>query len=122
MTFLADLVLYVHFGIAAFLVFGMLLIPLGSYWQWSWVQARRFRQIHAGLMVFISVEAVFHITCPLTTLESFLRKTTAPESFWADQISKILYWDLPVEFFTILYLCCVIWVICLWKFVPPRSN
>lgn len=119
---LADLVLITHFAIAAFLALGMLLIPLGAYWHWTWVRSRRLRQIHMGLMVLIAIEALFHITCPLTTLEAYLRKSTAPESFWADQLGKILYWDLPLEFFTILYGCCVVWALFLWKSVPPINR
>jgi hypothetical protein len=119
---LADLVLITHFAIAAFLALGMLLIPLGAYWHWAWVRSRRLRQIHMGLMVLIAIEALFHITCPLTTLEAYLRKSTAPESFWADQLGKILYWDLPLEFFTILYGCCVVWTLFLWKSVPPINR
>ena len=122
MTLLADFVLLAHFAITVFLVVGMLLIPLGAYWHWSWVRARRMRQIHAGLMALIAIEAVFHITCPLTVLEALLRHAAAPKSFWADQLSKILYWDLPLEFFTILYVCCVIWILYLWKSVPPRNR
>ena len=119
---LADLVLITHFAIAAFLALGMLLIPLGAYWHWTWVRSRRLRQIHMGLMILIAIEALFHITCPLTTLEAYLRKSTAPESFWADQLGKILYWDLPLEFFTILYGCCVVWTLFLWKSVPPINR
>jgi hypothetical protein len=119
---LADLVLGAHFAIAAFLVLGMVLIPLGAYWHWTWVRSRRLRQIHLGLMILIAIEALFHITCPLTTLEAYLRNSAAPESFWADQLGKILYWDLPLEFFTILYGCCVVWTLFLWKFVPPINR
>jgi glycopeptide antibiotics resistance protein len=122
MTLLADFVLLAHFAITVFLVAGMLLIPLGAHWHWSWVRARRMRQIHAGLMALIAIEAIFNITCPLTVLEALLRHAAAPESFWADQLSKILYWDLPLEFFTILYVCCVIWILYLWKSVPPRNR
>jgi hypothetical protein len=119
---LADLVLATHFAIAAFLALGMLLIPLGAYSKWGWVRSRRLRQIHLGLMILVAIEALFHITCPLTTLEAYLRNSTAAESFWADQLGKILYWDLPLEFFTILYGCCVVWTLFLWKFVPPINR
>jgi len=123
MKLLADLVLITHFAIAAFLVLGMVLIPLGAYRRhWAWVRSRRLRQIHLGLMILIAIEALFHMTCPLTTLEAYLRNSTAPESFWADQLGKILYWDLPLEFFTILYGCCVVWTLFLWKFVPPINR
>lgn len=122
MKLLADLVLITHFAIAAFLVLGMVFIPLGAYWRWDWVRARRLRQIHLGLMILIAIEALFHVTCPLTTLEAYLRNTTAPESFWMHQLSQLLYWDLPIQFFTFLYLGCALWIIALWKYVPPRSK
>lgn len=121
MTSLADLVLAFHFGIALFITLGLLLIPLGFIYSWSWIRNRRFRQIHAGLMLFVSIEAVFAITCPLTVLEAQLRQTTAPQSFWAYQLNQLLYWDLPPSFFVGLYLLCSIWVVYLWRRIPPRS-
>jgi hypothetical protein len=119
---LADLVLAAHFAIAAFLVLGMVFIPLGAYWRWTWVRARRLRQIHLGLMILIAIEALFHITCQLTTLEVYLRNSTAPESFWGHQLSQLLYLDLPIEFFTVLYVGCALWIMALWKYVPPRVS
>ena len=119
---LADLALGVHFAIAAFLVLGMVFIPLGAYWRWTWVRARRLRQIHLGLMILIAIEALFHITCPLTTLEAYLRNSTAPQSFWGHQLNKLLYWNLPVEFFTFLYLGCALWIMALWKYVSPNKK
>ncbi len=122
MTSLADIVLAFHFGIALFITLGLLLIPLGFIYSWSWIRNRRFRQIHAGLMLFVSIEAVFAITCPLTVLEAQLRQTTAPQSFWAYQLNQLLYWDLPPSFFVGLYLLCSIWVVYLWSRIPPRSS
>ncbi|MEY3497310.1 MAG: hypothetical protein RLZZ325_317 [Pseudomonadota bacterium] len=121
MTSLADLVLAFHFGIALFITLGLLLIPLGFIYSWSWIRNRRFRQTHAGLMLFVAIEAVFAITCPLTVLEAQLRQTTAPQSFWAYQLNQLLYWDLPPSFFVGLYLLCSIWVVYLWRRIPPRS-
>jgi hypothetical protein len=121
MTSLADIVLAFHFGIALFITLGLLLIPLGFIYSWSWIRNRHFRQIHAGLMLFVAIEAVFAITCPLTVLEAQLRQTTAPQSFWAYQLNQLLYWDLPPSFFMGLYLLCSIWVVYLWRRIPPRS-
>lgn len=122
MTSLADIVLAFHFGIALFITLGLLLIPLGFFYTWSWIRNLRFRQIHAGLMLFVAIEAMFAITCPLTVLEARLRQTTAPESFWAYQLNQLLYWDLPPSFFLVLYLLCSIWVIYLWKRIPPVQS
>ena len=99
MILLADIVLALHFGIALFITLGLLLIPLGFIYSWSWIRNRRFHQIHAGLMLFVAIEAVFAVTCPLTVLEAQLRHTTAPQSFWAYQLNQLLYWDLPPAFF-----------------------
>ena len=121
MTSLADIVLAFHFSIDLFITLGLLLIPLGFIYSWSWIRNRRFRQIHAGLMLFVAIETVFSITCPLTVLEAQLRQTTAPQSFWAYQLNQLLYWDLPPSFFVGLYLLCSIWVAYLWRRIPPRS-
>lgn len=122
MALIADLVLALHFFIALFITLGLLLIPLGFFYTWSWIRDLRFRQIHAGLMLFVAIEAMFAITCPLTVLEARLRQTTAPESFWAYQLNQLLYWDLPPSFFLVLYLLCSIWVIYLWKRIPPVQS
>ena len=122
MALIADLVLALHFAIALFITLGLLLIPLGFVYSWSWIRNRRFRQIHAGLMLFVAIEAVFAITCPLTALEAQLRQTTAPESFWTYQLNQLLYWNLPPSFFLGLYLLCSIWVIYLWWRIPPRFT
>lgn len=79
---LAGVFLAIHFAIAAFLALGLLLIPIGKLRAWPWVRHRRLRILHAGLMVFVALEALVGMTCPLTVLEAYLRGTEAHESFW----------------------------------------
>jgi hypothetical protein len=122
MHWLADTVLVIHFGVAAFIALGLLLIPIGRLRAWHWVRHRRLRILHAGLMVFVALEALVGMTCPLTRLEAYLRGTQAHESFWAEQISRLLFWHLPLSFFLILYLACAAWVIWLWFFCRPRPK
>jgi hypothetical protein len=74
MALIADLVLALHFGIALFIALGLLLIPLGFICSWSWIRNRHFRQIHAGLMLFVAIEAIFAITCPINRIRG---KTSA---------------------------------------------
>ena len=122
MHWLADAILMIHFGFAAFIALGLLLIPIGRLLAWNWVRHHRLRTLHAALMVFVALEAVIGLTCPLTTLEAYLRGTQAHESFWAEQIHRLLFWDLPLSFFLILYLACAAWVIWLWFFCRPRPK
>jgi hypothetical protein len=117
-TILADLVLALHFGVAAFITAGLVLIPLGGWLDWRWVRGRKLRMTHAGLMVFVALEAIIGMTCPLTILEASLRQTAAPQSFWGYQLQRLLYWDLPLSFFLWLYVICALWVIWLWWRVP----
>lgn len=119
---LADAVLAIHFAVAGFIALGLVLIPIGRLRAWSWVRHRRLRIVHAALMVFVALEALVGMTCPLTTLEAYLRGTRAQESFWAYHIGRLLYWDLPLSFFLALYLACAVWVIWLWFFCRPKPN
>ena len=74
---LADAVLSLHLLIALFLVAGLVLIPMGGINKWRWVRHRRLRLIHAALMVFVALEALLGIACPLTILEAALRREEA---------------------------------------------
>jgi hypothetical protein len=118
---LADIVLGLHLAIAVFITTGLILVPLGGYRGWLWVRNRRLRVLHAGLMVFVAIEALFGIACPLTVLESVLRQQEAPDYFLADLMHRLLYWNAPLELFLVLYLVCALWVLILWRWVPPQK-
>ena len=118
----ADIVLFIHFLLAFFLAANLFLIPVGKYLNWQWVGRRLFRQIHLGLMGFVSIEAILGITCPLTSLGAELRGTTSQEWFLGFWIGKILYWNLPATFFLVLYLICFSWAVLLWFIAPPDKT
>jgi hypothetical protein len=119
---LADLVLTLHLLLAVFIALGLFVIPLGARLAWSWIRNRRLRQIHAGALIFVALEAAFGLTCPLTILEFHLREAKAPEYFLADLASRVLYWDLPPQAFLGLYVLSTLWAVLLWKWVPPNKK
>jgi len=121
LTLLAELVLIAHLLLATLITLGLIAIPIGGVLRWPWVRNRRLRLVHAGLMVFVALEAVLGITCPLTTIEHHLRGSQAPEFFLADLASDLLYWNLPLEFFVIGYLLAAAWVGFLWWKIPPNG-
>ena len=45
MFWLADLVLAIHFALAAFVASGLLLIPMGAICKWQWVRNRIFHSV-----------------------------------------------------------------------------
>ena len=116
---IADIVLMFHFAIVIFITFGIFLIPIGYKSNWLWVTNLKLRICHCGMMLFITLETLLGITCPLTSIENNLRginKTTSFISYW---INQIIYWDLPSQFFIILYCVVLIWTFLLWKLFPP---
>ena len=120
---IADIVLMFHFAIVIFITFGIFLIPIGYKSNWLWVTNLKLRICHCGMMLCITLEALLGITCPLTSIENNLRgidKTTSFISYW---INQIIYWDLPSQFFIILYCAVLIWTFLLWKlFLPINKN
>jgi len=116
---LADLVLFVHFGVAGFITAGFALIPLGAALGWGWVRRRRLRQLHAGAIVFVALETLAGFACPLTVWEAALRGGTVGETGF---IGRLLYWDFPPVFFTSLYVALALLAVGLWRWVPPQRS
>ncbi len=106
-SLLADFVVVIHLGYVAFVVLGLVLIVAGSLFKWSWVRNSWFRLIHLCMIGVVVVESLFTITCPLTTLESYLRsksgQTSQSGSFMGRLAHDLLFYDLTPDFFTVAY-------------------
>ena len=116
----ADLVLIIHFCLVFFVVFGLVALPIGYLKNFSWTRNYKLRVAHILLMGFVTLEAIFGITCPLTIIENILRKVDTQQSFVSYWILQFIYWDLPTYFFAILYFSCFIWSLVFWKLHPPE--
>ena len=116
---MADIVLIIHFCVVFYVSFGLVVLPIGYLFNWSWMRNRKMRLIHVSLMGFITLEAIFGIACPLTQIENYLRNIKFSESFIVYWITNLIYWDLPTYFFTVLYLFCLLWSLLFWVIYPP---
>ena len=119
---IADIVLLIHFTIVIFITFGFFLIPIGYKSHWVWVKNFKLRIFHCGMMLFITLETLLGITCPLTIIENNLRGINKSTSFISYWVNQIIYWNLPSQFFIILYCAVLIWTFLLWKFFPPINK
>jgi hypothetical protein len=116
---LADMTLFLHAAVVLFNVGGMLLILTGGIRGWRWVRRRGFRTAHVGLMAVVTVEAILGVTCPLTTLEDWLRGAGDHRSFVGRWLFALLYWDAPAWVFAAGYgafLALIVWA---WRKWPP---
>ncbi len=123
---LADLVLLIHFSIAAFIVIGLLLIIIGGFRNWQWIRNPWFRYAHLIAICFVVLQAWLGQLCPLTILENHFRaqagEATYPGSFFAYWLGELLYYDFPMWVFVILYSFFGLLVIYCWIKVKPRSS
>ena len=118
----ADVLLAVHFLIAAFIVGGLILVWLGAALGWRWVRNPWFRYLHLAAIAFVAAEALLGIACPLTVWEDLLRGGVRPESFVGRWVQRWLYYRAPEWVFTGAYaLWTLATLLTLW-FVPPRRK
>ena len=123
---LADLVLTLHFALVVFVVGGLVLVVIGNFRSWHWVNALWFRLAHLGAITVVVAEVWLGITCPLTTLEMGLRTqaraTTYSGSFIEHWVQRILYYDVPSWVFVLGYSLFGLLVVVTWLRFPPASK
>ena len=120
MLLIADIILFSHFLVVIFITSGFVLIPIGYKFEWGWVANIKLRMFHCGMMAFITLETLMGMTCPLTSLENNFRGIHKSGSFVGYWIGKIIYWDLPAQFFIISYCIFLGWTLLMWKLFPPN--
>lgn len=125
---LADVVLTLHFAIVLLVVGGLVLIVIGNLRRWRWVNALWFRLLHLAAIVVVAAEAWFGVTCPLTTLEMWLRAqsganaATYSESFIGHWLQRLLYYSAPPWAFILAYSLFALLVIAVWLRFPPNFR
>lgn len=124
---LANIVLSVHFGYVAFTVGGEIAILLGGALGWGWVRNLPFRIVHAATVVFVAIEALVGMSCPLTVWEYQLRQLAgerlrAQIPFIPRLIHAIMFYTFPAWVFIVVYVAYALLVGLTFLIVRPRSR
>jgi polyferredoxin len=123
---LANTVLILHVGIAAFVVAGLVLAILGNLNRWSWVNNFWFRSAHLVAIAVVVAESWCGVACPLTTLEMWLRSqagaSTYGRGFIEHWLQQLLYYDAPPWVFVLAYSAFGLLVLASWWYFPPRPR
>ena len=121
---LADIVLVLHFAVVVFVVGGLMAVLVGNWLGWRWVNNLWFRLAHLAAIGYVVVQSLFGITCPLTTLESWLREQAGlpsySESFIEHWVQGLLFYQAPFWVFALVYTVFGALVLLSWWFYPPR--
>jgi hypothetical protein len=126
-AFLADLIVLFHLLIVSFCVLGELAVLLGAALRWKWIRNMAFRVAHLCAVVFVALESVFGVTCPLTEWEYRLRGAAGQRydedmSFLARIVRKIIFYDLPHWVFTAMYIGFGVLIIATFILIRPSRK
>jgi hypothetical protein len=120
---LADTVLVLHLAIVVFVVGGLVLVVLGNLQGWRWVNSYWFRIAHLAAIAIVVGESWLGITCPLTTLENWLRAQAGAETYSQGFIEywfqRVLFHQAPSWVFTAAYTTFGLLVAAAWWRFPP---
>lgn len=120
---IADVVLALHLFIAVFVVAGLFLVVVGNLCNWRWVNNFWFRITHICTIALVMAEAWIGVTCPLTTLEMWLREKadlrTYNCGFIEHWLQYLLYYEAPAWVFVLGYSLFGLLVLAIWRFFPP---
>jgi hypothetical protein len=119
---LADVLLVVHFAIAAFIVGGLILVWIGAPLGWRWIRNPWYRYLHLAAIAFVAGEGLLGIACPLTVWEDLLRGGLRPESFVARWAYRLLYYRAPEWVFSAAYLAWALATLLTLRLVPPTRK
>ena len=122
MSWLADLILVVHFAFVLFVVGGLALIWIGAAAGWRWVRNPWFRGLHLAAIAIVTAEALLGIMCPLTVWEDELRGARADTSFMARWVRSVLFYDFPEWVFTTAYVLFALAVAVTFWLVPAGRR
>lgn len=116
----------IHVAFVVSVVGGLLLIIVGNIRGWAWVNNIYFRVGHLLAIAFVVAESWLGILCPLTHLETWLRRqagdTAYSGSFIQYWLQRLLYFDASPWVFTLAYTLFGLLVLAAWLIWPPRRR
>ncbi len=123
----ADLLVLFHFSYVSFAVGGELFILAGAFLKWGVVRNLAFRIAHLVAVVFVTLESLVDVLCPLTEWEYNLRELAGQRvereiSFIGRLLRKIIFYDFPSWAFTLMYVGFGALVILTFILIPPRRK
>ena len=124
---LADIVVFIHLLYVLFTILGEAAILAGGILKWQWIRNMPFRIVHLVASFFVAFEVLIGMICPLTELEYNLRLSAGQYvntqiSFIGALIRKIIFYNFPPLFFTLLYVGFALLVIGSFVFIPPHRK
>lgn len=117
---LADIILIIHFLYVLFVVGSLPIIWIGAWLKLNFVGNNRFRFSHLAAILFVVVESLAGVVCPLTAWENALRQVETENSFIQHWLHQVLFYNFPEGVLTTVYILFALLVTITFKLVPPN--
>lgn len=120
----AATVLGIHLAVILFNIAGLIVIPVGAVLGWRIVRIAWLRWLHLALLAIVAGQALAGRACFLTIWQNELAsRGQVLEPAIMRFVNGLIYWDVPVSFFTPIYLAIFLYVLALTVMVPvtPRD-
>ncbi|MGZ0173761.1 MAG: DUF2784 domain-containing protein [Planctomycetales bacterium] len=121
----ADATVCFHMAYVLFVVLGQAAVIVGAVCGWNWIRNTTFRLLHLLAISIVVVESWLGITCPLTTVEKYLRAKSGVTSDNGDFIANTVHDALFIEcepcVFTTMYSLFGLAVLVSLFACPPRA-
>lgn len=116
---LAEVILAIHLIVIAFNGLGLVIVPLGGLLGWRIVRVAWLRLLHLALLAIVVGQALAGRACILTIWQDDLTgQGSSPPPMLMKFIDGLIYWDLPLWVFTIIYAAAFLYVVALILLVP----
>jgi hypothetical protein len=89
---------------------------------WRIVRVRWLRALHLLSMAAVVVQAGLGRACLLTDWQDELTGGGRRDPLVARVVNGLIYWPLPIWVFTAAYLAAFVYVLVLWRLVPPHGT
>ncbi len=116
---IAEAIFVVHLAIIVFNVAGLIVIPLGAWLDWAIVRIAWLRLLHLALLAIVTAQALAGKACILTIWQSDLLGLGQPaQPMIMRWVERLVYWNLPMWVFAVMYSGVFLYVLALTMFVP----
>jgi hypothetical protein len=116
---LANAILAVHLAVIAFNIAGLVVIPLGAWLGWRIVRVGWLRLLHLALLAVVAAQALAGRACILTIWQNELTgNRQMPEPMIMRWVDRVIYWNLPIWVFAMIYSFVFLYVVALSVFIP----
>ena len=88
----------------------------------AFVRVRWWRGLHLASMAMVAVQALAGRACFLTVWQDDLSGASGRAPLIMRVVNGRIYWPLPILAFTVAYAAVFVYVLALWKLVPPGGS